>query len=225
MSNTIIVSYDGTDNDRDALALGRLLAATGAPLALAYVRHAAEVEAGRERHAQEEADQLLREGAAWLGKPDLPRHVVFSVSTPEGLRQLALREQAEMIVFGSEYRTAPGHVYPQTSAQRLLEGGPLAVAIAPAGMRDAATAKIETIAAIREEGDASAEETAEALAERLGARIATGRDDRIDLLVVGSRPGAATGRITVSAPAQYLIETVRCSVLVVPRGKPVRFSP
>ena len=32
---SIIVSYDGTSNDRDALALGRLLAAAGASLALA----------------------------------------------------------------------------------------------------------------------------------------------------------------------------------------------
>ena len=39
MALKIIVSYDDTDNDRDALALGRLLAVTGAELSLAYVRH------------------------------------------------------------------------------------------------------------------------------------------------------------------------------------------
>ena len=39
MSPKIIVSYDDTDNDRDALALGRLLAVSGAELSLAYVRH------------------------------------------------------------------------------------------------------------------------------------------------------------------------------------------
>ena len=40
MTPRIIVSYDDTDNDRDALALGRLLAGGGADLSLAYVRHA-----------------------------------------------------------------------------------------------------------------------------------------------------------------------------------------
>ena len=39
MALKIIVSYDDTDNDRDALALGRLLAFSGAELSLAYVRH------------------------------------------------------------------------------------------------------------------------------------------------------------------------------------------
>jgi hypothetical protein len=39
MALKIIVSYDDTDNDRDALALGRLLAYSGAELSLAYVRH------------------------------------------------------------------------------------------------------------------------------------------------------------------------------------------
>ena len=34
MATDIIVSYDGTSNDDDALALGRMLAQTGAALAL-----------------------------------------------------------------------------------------------------------------------------------------------------------------------------------------------
>ena len=36
---------------------------------------------------------------------------------------LALAEDADVIVFGSEYRTARGHVDPQASARRLLDGG------------------------------------------------------------------------------------------------------
>ena len=42
MSADLIVSYDGTANDDDALALGKLLAGTGATLALAYIRHSRE---------------------------------------------------------------------------------------------------------------------------------------------------------------------------------------
>ena len=46
MATKIIVSYDGSDNDRDALALGRLLGSAGASIELAYVRHALEAEKG-----------------------------------------------------------------------------------------------------------------------------------------------------------------------------------
>jgi len=99
----------------------RVLGGAGASLALAYVRHSHEVESGRERLAEGEAKALLEQGAAALGQPDVPRHVVLSGSTPEGLRGLALAEHADLIVFGSEYRTAAGHVDPQASARRLLD--------------------------------------------------------------------------------------------------------
>ena len=83
---TIIVSYDGTDNDTDALALARLLASASSSLALAYVRHAHEAAAAKERLAQGDAEELLAAGARWLGDEDVPRHVVLSGSTPEGFR-------------------------------------------------------------------------------------------------------------------------------------------
>ncbi len=224
MAAKIIVSYDGTDYDHDALALGRLLAQAGASLALAYVRHTKESEDRREELAQHEAEELLEGGAEWLGQPDVPRFVILSGSTPEGLRELAEQEHAAVVVFGSEYRTAPGHVDPQASARRLLEGGPLAIALAPAGLHQQPDFRIATVAAISENGDPSAAETAEALAKGLGANVAVRPGEGADLLVIGSRPGGVTGRVTVSAAAQYLIETVRCPVLVVPRGVAVRFD-
>src|SRR5258708_7244700 len=129
----IIVSYDDTDNDRDALALGRLLAVSGAELSLAYVRHFTEADANKEELERQKAEALLEQGAEAIGAPDLPRHVVVHASTGEGLLELAEREHADIVVFGSEYRTSPGSVNPGTSAQRLLSGGTVAVAIAPAG--------------------------------------------------------------------------------------------
>ena len=62
MALKIIVSYDDTDNDRDALALGRLLAFSGAELSLAYVRHSF-----GESLEQKEAEELLARGAASVG--------------------------------------------------------------------------------------------------------------------------------------------------------------
>ena len=220
---TIIVSYDGTAMDRDALALGRLLAEGGASLQLAYVRHTRETDSGREELAQDDAEALLAEGASWLGEPDVPRHVVLSGSTPEGLRELAERENATVVVFGSEYRTATGHVDPQQSARRLLDGGPLAVAIAPAGLHAQGIERIETVAAVPGELDAAATETAESLATALGAELVERPRSAVSLLVVGSKRGTPSGRVTISAAAEYVIETGTSSVLVVPRGTALRF--
>ena len=223
MATKIIVSYDGTANDTDALALGRLLARAGGSLALAYVRHTVESEPGREQLAQAEAEELLASGARWLEQPDVPRHVVLSGSTPEGLRELAEREGADAIAFGSEYRTSPGHVQPGTSAQLLLEGGPIAVAVAPAGFADA-DPKIDTIAAVGEEGDPGPRETAASLAAGLGATVVPRVGAEAGLLVVGSKPGTAAGRVTLSAAAQYLIEMLGSPVLVLPHGVALRFG-
>ena len=194
---TVIVSYDGTDNDRDALALGRIMAGAGASLELAYVSHRSEPEPD--------------------SPTDVPFHVVDNASTAEGLRGLAVARGAEMIVFGSEYRTAKGHVDPQATARRLLDGGPVALALAPAGFA-ANGHRVRNVAAVSEDGDPCALETAEALAASLGAELAgrAGRDT--DLLVVGSKPGTVNGRVRISAAAEYLLELAECPVLVLPRG-------
>jgi nucleotide-binding universal stress UspA family protein len=223
VATKVIVSYDGSDNDHDALALGRLLAAAGAELSLAYVRHSRAPDQSHEDEEQREAETLLAGGAEWLGKPEVPRYVVVSASTPEGLRDLAERIDANVVVFGPEYRTAPGHVDPQTSARILMEGGPLAVALAPSGLH-ASEPKVETVAAVTENGDPSARETAESLARGLGAAVAERGGPDVGLVVIGSRPGAVDGRVTLSSAAWYLVETVRCPVLAVPRGKSVRFD-
>src|SRR5437588_2395942 len=104
MSPTIIVSYDGTPNDDDALALGRMLAVSGARLALAYVRHSREFDPRREELSQHDAERRLEQGAVGLGDSGVDRHVVISASTGEGLAQLAQDEGASLIVFGSDYR-------------------------------------------------------------------------------------------------------------------------
>jgi nucleotide-binding universal stress UspA family protein len=197
---TAIVSYDGTDGDRDALALGRILAGAGASLELAYVSHRREPEPD--------------------SPTDVPFHVVDNPSTAEGLRELALTRGAEMVVFGSEYRTAKGHVDPQATARRLLDGGPVALGLAPAGLAANGFA-VRTVAAVGEDGDPCVRETAEALAGALGADV-VGRG--ADLLVLGSKPGTVNGRITISAAAAYLLELAACPVIVLPRGVALRFG-
>jgi nucleotide-binding universal stress UspA family protein len=225
MSTGIIVSYDGTPNDDDALALGRLLARTGASLALAYVRHSREYDPRREELAQHDAERRLEHGAAWLEDPDVPRHIVVSASTGEGLGRLAAEEGSSVVVFGSDYRTPPGRVEPGTSAQTLLDGGAVAIAVSPAGLRTKPDEGIGSIAVSAEGSDTAAEQTAQALVQALGATITTPTADGVGLVVVGSQPGASAGRVQLSGSARYLLETVRAPVLVVPSATPVTLGP
>ena len=222
MSVKIIVSYDGTANEDDAVALGRLFAGAGAEVSLAYVRHVSEPDSAREDIAQHEALALLERGAELLGDPAAAKHVVTDRSTPEGLAALAEREGAEVIVFCSDSHTAKGHIAVGNSAGRLLEGGKTAVAIAPVDLAESNPA-IQRIVAVGD-GEGGARETAEALAAALGASVAPVANDEADLLVIDSRPEAEQGRVSLSASAAHLIEIGTCPVLVLPRGVTLQFA-
>ncbi len=219
MSPTTIVSYDDTANDRDALALARVLADAGAQLILTYVRHTHQTQRHREELEEHEAEALLERGARALGELEVERRVVVHGSTSEGLKALAAREGAELIVFGSEYRTPAGRVSPQHSTQSLLEGGPAAVAIAPAGYQEGAIDRIGLLAGL---DDHAAIDTAHHLAIHFHAEV-TDATHGVDLLIVGSRPEAPTGRAMISARAENAIDGATAPVLVVARGVALDF--
>ncbi len=216
MSPDIIVSYDGTANDDDALALGKALAAGGASIALAYVRHSREFDPVREELARYDADRRLETGAQLLGDPGIAKHVIFSASTGGGLEQLAESEGASVIVFGSDYRTAPGRAEPGNTAQRLLEGGPVAIAVAQAGLRTRLGEPIRSIGVIGADSDPAASQTAEALAGKLGASVSTGV--QADLIIVGSQPGSQPGHVALAGPTRNALNSARGSVLVLAHG-------
>jgi nucleotide-binding universal stress UspA family protein len=222
MSASMIISYDGSANDDDAIALGKRLARAGFVPALAYVRHSREFDTRREELAQHDAEQRLERGAALLGDPEITRHVVFGAATGAGLRQLAESEGAKLVVFGSDYRTTPGQVEPGASAQRLLDGGPVAIAIAAAGLRARADDAIRSIAVpLAGARNDVARETAGTLATKLGAEVIESPTEPVDLIVVGSQPGAPAGRIVVGGDVRNELDRTRSSVLVLPAGAAV----
>jgi nucleotide-binding universal stress UspA family protein len=223
MAPKIIASYDGTANEDDALALAGLFARAGAEVSLAYVRHTHEPDKDRETLADEEAQALLERGAELLGAPPAAKYAVTDRSTPEGLRVLAQRIGADAIVFCSDSHTAKGHVTIGNSAERLLEGGPVAIAIAPADLADGPVSVRKIVAVGEAGGDGSAQRTAHALAGAFGAEVAPVADETADLLVIESRVDAEPGHTLLSSSAVHLIEIATSPVLVLARGVALEF--
>lgn len=219
----VIVSYDGTRNDRDALALGRLLAKAGAQVSLAYVRHAAEPDAQREAEAQAEAEHLLDVAAGDFDGSSVGRHVIFNRSTADGLSTLAGELGADVIAFGSSYRTPAGRVeLPQTAEQLLDRGVHCSLALAPAGLRrEPVEQSIGTVTVYDEDHDDAAQATARSLAHALGAVVVA---DEADLLVVASRSGAPPGELLLSGTERERIERAGSPVLALARGAALTFD-
>jgi nucleotide-binding universal stress UspA family protein len=218
MAIKIIVSYDGTANEADAIALGGLFARAGGEVALAYVRH------NEETVSDSEAKELLARGAALFGDPSMPTFFITGPSTPEGLAALATDRGAEVIVFCSDSHTAKGHVGVGNSAQRLIDGGSFGVAIAPAAFAERdQNQPLGTIVAVSD-GDGGARETADSLAAALGATVAPVVNDDAGMVVLDSRAEAEPGRVSISSSAGYLIDVARCPVLVLPRSRPLAFG-
>ncbi len=224
MSSKIIVSYDGTANEDDAIALGALFARAGADVSIAYVRHVHEPSSSRETAAEAEAQEVLRRGAELLGDPQAHTYVVTDRSTPEGLAALAETEGADVIVFCSDSHTAKGHVSIGNSAQRLIEGGRTAIAIAPVDFAEREqNGALRRIVAVGD-GEGGARATAQQLAAALSAEVAPVANDDADLLVVDSRAEAEPGRVSISSSATYLIDVASCPVLILPRGGELEFD-
>ena len=222
MSSDIIVSYDGTPNDDDALALGKALAAGGASMALAYVRHAREFDPKREELAQHDAQRRLNTGLLLLGDDTIPTHVVFSASTDGGLGQLAASEGAQLIIFGSDYRTSPGRAEPGNTAERLLDAGsPVAIGIAAAGFRTRIDTPIGSIAASTRDTDADVGATVGTLAPKFNATVTTVDREPADLIIVGAAPGATPGRIALAGATRSMLNSANGSVIVLAAGTPL----
>jgi nucleotide-binding universal stress UspA family protein len=218
-----IISYDDSPNDHDALMLGRVLRDAGARLTLAYVRHATQSRPDHEQLAEHEAEALLERGAAWLEDPYIERRVVLSGSTGAGLSWLAGQIDADVVVFGSDYRTPRGRVAIGRSAQTMLENGPVAVALAPSQYSAVPERAISTIGILSRTADEASIETAYALAARHHAEVVD-TDANVDLVVAGSRVEAPHGRVLITSSAQNAIEEARAPVLIVARGLPLMFE-
>lgn len=215
----IAVGYDDSDAGRDALALGRLLARardTRLVVICVYVFQPIY------RPGDDEMEQALRELAeerlaSAAEQPGEPRAELLAVrgrSVPEGLQRAARTLGAEAIVVGASHRG------PMTRAvtsvpERLVQGAPCAVAIAPSGYAATAPAALREIGVAFDGGPES--RAALAIAAEL-ARAADGRLHAITVLnphvsTLAPRPMAAI-EITeyLAGGRERMVETLERAV-------------
>ena len=141
MFRRVLVGFDGSPSAEDALALARRLRDPDhGALTLARVvptRHwpLAQHAAADERVLETTA--LVLAGARARLPTELPvRLRAPQASSPaRGLTELAESERSDVVVVGSSGRAVAGRLTLGGTANRLLQGAPCAVAVAPAGVR------------------------------------------------------------------------------------------
>lgn len=226
MSGSVLVAYDGSPNADDAVALGRLLARlTGSDLTLAHVYRAASRKANGDATVADGRDRFLaRRGEEFLARAagddgEVRQIVLGATTTATGMRSLAEREDAVVVVFGSARNTEPGRVHPGSASRRLLQGAPCAVAFAPVGYRERGSAIPARIGFVHDDEDGAARDSAEALARAIGAAASVAEAaEGVDLLLIGSRSGAEPGRVMIAASAEAPLHAATSPALVVARG-------
>jgi len=209
MDRVTVVGFDDRARSHDALALGRLLTeTTGARLIAAYSSLApAAVGEGDllSERMLADADRRLADAEALAGEPR-PQLVTTSGRSPaDGLLQLVEAQVAagatvDAVVLGSSEHGAVGRVLIGSTPERLLQGAPCAVAIAPAGYAANAPQRLADVAVGydgRPESEAALDAAA-ALAAEAGARLHA-------ITVVAETPGVhVPGPLDAGEYVQYV---------------------
>jgi nucleotide-binding universal stress UspA family protein len=173
----IVIGHDGSDQGRDALALGREIAdVLGAIPVVTRVLTwptnlmgtedldvAAEEETAEFfTQVREDLEGLLPQTRPWVNR-----------SPAAGLYEVAEIEKAALVVVGSSHRGPVGRVVPGSVGASLLHGAPCAVAIAPRGLAERQGRSLHRIG-VGFDGSAeawTALETAIGVAERVRAQL------------------------------------------------------
>jgi nucleotide-binding universal stress UspA family protein len=172
----LLVGYDGRPGSRDALALAKAFCAPGATeLTVASVRPYWPALVGVENFpiVVKEDEEWIRRGATKvLGTIPFSPRVLAGGHEAAGLKELAKAEECDLIVLGSTHRGPVGRVCPGSVGERVLDGAPCAVAIAPHGLAESEPS-IEEIAVGYDGSQAStvAMRRAIGLAERCRASL------------------------------------------------------
>jgi nucleotide-binding universal stress UspA family protein len=158
MYRRILVGYDGREPGRDALALAAALRAPDGVVIAACVYPGS----GRARSDSVEtlladaASQTVAEAHAQADGGDwLQLRAAPGYSPAHGLHVFSEEVEADLVVVGSSDRGEHGRVHAGRTGERLLNGSPCPVAIAPAGF--AAEASSPRVIGVAYDGSESSE--------------------------------------------------------------------
>lgn len=128
--STIVIGFDGGRESCDALHLGSELAhSMGAELIVAAASPPEQFGSSEAQRFVEIFDRARQE----LPHRDFAMREMRGVAAAAGLKDLASREEADLVVVGSTHRGMLGRVVPGSVVERLLSGSPCPVAVAPRG--------------------------------------------------------------------------------------------
>ncbi len=149
---TIIVGVDDSPRSQDAIALARALAlASGAEViaicAFPYDdRPEAHFNLAMRPLLQELADTTLeRLCEPLVDDAHVRRLAVADMSPARALERAAREHRADLIVVGSSHAASHARLHPGSTAERLLQGAPCAVALAPLGYRTRPHLQLERV--------------------------------------------------------------------------------
>jgi nucleotide-binding universal stress UspA family protein len=126
--STIVIGFDGGRESCDALRLGSELAhSMGAELIVAAASPPDQFSSSEAQRFVEIFDRARQE----LPHRDFAMRELRGVAPAAGLKDLASREEADLVVVGSTHRGKLGRVVPGSVVERLLSGSPCPVAVAP----------------------------------------------------------------------------------------------
>jgi nucleotide-binding universal stress UspA family protein len=142
MPATIIVGVDDSPRSEDAIALARALADAAGAEVLAVCafpyddRPEAHFNLALRPALQELADKTLEKLCEPLTDDARVRRLaVADLSPARALERVAREEHAALIVVGSSHAGRHARLHPGSTAERLLQGAPCPVALAPLGYR------------------------------------------------------------------------------------------
>ncbi len=132
-----MIGFDGSAESRDALELGGRLARLEAAkvIVVAGFGHSPTGigEEAFERLLAKDSEPLFAEARRALDGIDVSTLALGTGSPAQALHDVAEAERAEAIVLGSTHRGALGRILPGSVGERLLDGAPCSVVIAPRG--------------------------------------------------------------------------------------------
>jgi nucleotide-binding universal stress UspA family protein len=133
----VVVAVDGSSRDADALVLGgRIADLFGATIVVAHAhpheRLGSLLGEGEEERALRSLTEQVRERvAADLEGADVVIRLLADRSPARALHRLAVADGARMIVVGASERGRVGLIRPGSTSERIIQGSPYPVAVAP----------------------------------------------------------------------------------------------